>query len=167
MDTSKLFNKAMESSWGLKKLNFILKRFIPFNAPHKFQIIELKVESAKTKIPYIRKNMNHLKGLHACCLATATEYTCGIVLGNKYGLSKYRLIMKNLEMEYFYQGKMEAETTFQLPQETIKLIKHFENGNEDKLLIKCEVNTHDLDRNLLCTGKILWQIKKWDKVRTK
>ena len=167
MDTEKFFKQAMQSSWGLTKLNFLLKRFIPFNSPHGFHITELTPDSATTKIPYIRKNMNHLKGLHACCLATATEYTSGIALGNKFGLSKYRLIMKTLSMEYVYQGKMEAFVKYHIPQNIIESIEKFEIGDQDKLLITCEVKTFDIEKNHLCTGTIEWQLKKWNKVRTR
>ncbi len=167
MNTQKFFDQAMESSWGLKKLNFLLQRMIPFNKPHRLVVSELKQNSAKVKIPYVRKNMNHLKGLHACCLATATEFCCGIVLGNKYGLSKYRLIMKNLEMEYLYQAKMESFSFFELPEDTLNSIAEFERGEEVKLLIQCIVKTFDIQNNHLATGTIIWQLKKWEAVKTK
>lgn len=167
MDTKKFFDQAMQSSWGLKKLNFLLHRFIPFNRPHKLMITELKKESAKVRIPYIKKNLNHIKGIHACCLATATEYVSGIVIGNKYGMNKYRLIMQTLDMEYLYQGKMESFSEYILTDDILKSIDDFEAGTEDKVIIICEVKTHDTEGNHICTGKVKWQLKKWSKVRTK
>lgn len=167
MDTKKIFDQAMKSSWGLKKLNFLLHRYIPFNLPHKFMITELESERAKVKIPYIKRNMNHLKGIHACCLATASEYATGIVIGNNFGFKKYRLIMQTMEMEYFYQAKMESYLEYKLESHVVEAAKLLDEGKEDKVIVICEAQIHDIEGNHISTGKIKWQLKSWNKVKTK
>ena len=80
MDFEKYVNAAKNSKFGLFKLNLGLGYVIPFNRPHKIKILEIKDDSVKTIIPYRRKNFNHIKGLHACGMATAAEFSSGFML---------------------------------------------------------------------------------------
>ena len=92
MDFEKYVNAAKTSKFGLFKLNLGLGYVIPFNRPHKIKILEIKDDSVKTIIPYRRKNFNHIKGVHACGMATAAEFSSGFMLLTKLGSKKYRLI---------------------------------------------------------------------------
>src|SRR6187402_1605157 len=100
-----LFKKAAHSGFFLKLLNVTLSRLIPFNGPHRLHIEKIEDDSLEISLPYIRRNLNHLKGLHACALAALSEYTCGLMLSRKLPPGEFRLIMKELNMTYHYQGR--------------------------------------------------------------
>lgn len=167
MKLDSLFKKAMVSKLGLTQLNFVLNRGIPFNGPHRFKIVKLGPSEAKVFVPFIRKNKNHIKGMHACCLATAAEYTSGLVLLNALDTSQYRLIMKSLNMEYFYQAKMNVHSHYQLSQKELdeNIIKVIQE--KGSVTYTCSVDIKDTEQNHICTGKIEWQIKNWNQVKTK
>lgn len=167
MNVKKLINQAKSSKWGRFKLNLILQRFIPFNRPHGLKVIEISDEHAVVKIPYWKINQNHLKGIHACCLATAAEYCSGFLLLHKMGMKDYRLIMESMHVSYKYQGKTEAFATYTISE------TDFENSimkplkSEGLVYKKCVIQVKDKNGNLLCEATTNWQIKKWDKVKTK
>lgn len=167
MDLSNLVERARHSRFYQWLLNRGLDRMIPFNGPHGFHIVEIDEHAIKTRIPYRRKNFNHIRGLHACALATISEFTTGFMLIRKLDPKKYRLIMQRMEMDYHYQGKMDAFAAFSatpewLEQNIITPLQH-----QEAVVVPCEVKIHDAQGNHLTTGKIFWQIKDWSKVRTK
>lgn len=65
-----LLQDAERSPIRLWLLNRIVARAIPFNAPHGIRIQRITPFGIQATLPYRRKNLNHLKGLHACSLAT-------------------------------------------------------------------------------------------------
>src|SRR5688572_1716473 len=162
-----IVEKAKTSSFYLGLLNFSLSRMIPFNKPHGFRIVELTNTSLKTVIPYRRSNLNHIRGLHACSLATLSEFTTGFLLITRLDAKKYRLIMQRLEMDYHYQGKTDAHAQFSLTQQWFQTNVYTPLTNNPATLVVCEVLIHDDKGNHLTTGKVHWQIKSWDKVKTK
>ncbi len=167
LDPTKLFEKAKHSKRHLRLLNFGLSRMIPFNKPHGFKIAEITDWSVKVNIPYKRSNFNHIKGIHACALATASEYSTGLVLLNRLDPKAYRIIMQKMEMQYHYQAKKDTQVVFEinevwLENEVLKPLK-----TQESVIIDCEVKSYDKEANHLTTGHIFWQIKPWDKVRTK
>ena len=115
-DPNEVYHKAKTSSFYMRVLNWSLSRMIPFNKPHGFKIVAIDDYSVKTIIPYRKSNFNHIRGLHACALATISEFTTGFLLVSKLDAKKYRLIMQRLEMEYHYQGKMDAFAEFQISE---------------------------------------------------
>lgn len=167
MDVKKLINNAKKSKFDLWILNFLFLRGIPFNAPHKVKVVSITDDTVKARFPYIRKNLNHVKGLHACGLAALSEFTAGTTLMSRIDAKKYRLIMKELKMEYFYQGKADAYAEFTLSDDWIlqHVIKPLETA--DHVYVECAVKVHDAKGNHLCTGTSYWQLKNWDKVKTK
>ncbi len=163
----KIVNKAYDSKFYLWVLNNILYKAIPFNKPHRFEIVALQKDAITIKLPYKRKNLNHIKGIHACALATVSEYSTGFLLISNIDPSKYRLILKDLSMAYHYQGKTEVTAGFTLTQDWLeeKVYKPLENQESIDLL--CEVKTYDIHNNHISTGKVNWQVKSWEKVKTK
>jgi acyl-coenzyme A thioesterase PaaI-like protein len=159
--------KAKHSSFYRRILNALLDRMVPFNSPHKFRIMEIGDFHLKTLIPYRRKNLNHIKGLHACALATVSEFTTGFMLLSKLDAKKYRLIMKRLEMEYHYQGKVDAVATFSISEDWLKESIYDPLKEQESVVIPCEVKIFDIQNNHLTTGNVYWQIKDWQKVKTK
>lgn len=167
MNFEKYIADAKSSKFGLWKLNFGLFRMIPFNKPHGIKILEIKDNSVKTVIPLKRKNMNHIKGIHACGMATAAEFASGFQLLTQLGPRKYRLIMESLEMVYHYQAKTAITAEFEASNEWIESTIKRPLENNDSVLVKCEIKLFDTERNHVATGYTNWQIKPWAKVRTK
>jgi len=166
-DPAKILEKAKKSSLYLGLLNFSLDRMIPFNKPHGFRIVEIDDYKLKTKIQYKPRNFNHIRGLHACALATLSEFTTGFLLVTKLDAKKYRIIMQKLEMSYHYQGKMDAFAEFTLSEEWLNENVYRALEDKEAIVIVCEVKIHDKSGNHLTTGLVHWQIKDWSKVKTK
>jgi acyl-coenzyme A thioesterase PaaI-like protein len=162
-----IIEKAKSSGFYLKLLNFSLSRMIPFNKPHDFKIVELGDYHLKTLIPYKKRNFNHIRGLHACALATLSEFTTGFLLITRLDAKKYRLIMQRLEMDYHYQGKMDAFAEFTISEEWISQHITGPLKTQEAVVAVCEVKVHDNKGNHLTTGKVHWQVKDWTKVKTK
>lgn len=167
MVSNTFIERAKHSKLYLWMLNTGLARMIPFNKPHGFKILELGDNHVKTLLPYKRKNFNHIRGLHACALATLSEYTTGLLLITKLGFDKYRIIMQRLEMDYHYQGKMDAVANFTISEPWLRQHIYDPLKTQDSAVITCEIKIHDLQNNHLTTGKVHWQIKEWKRVKTK
>jgi acyl-coenzyme A thioesterase PaaI-like protein len=166
-EAAKILEKAKHSSFYLKLLNWSLSRMIPFNRPHGFRVMEIDDYRIQTRMPYRKSNFNHIRGLHACGLATISEFTTGFLLLSSLDMKKYRIIMQRLEMNYHYQGKMDATAEFAISKEWLeeKVVKPL--TAEDAVVVPCEIKIHDVKGNHLTTGTVFWQIKDWSKVRTK
>jgi acyl-coenzyme A thioesterase PaaI-like protein len=166
-DPAKIVEKAKHSSLYLKLLNWSLDRMIPFNKPHGFRVVEIGDHHLKTFIPYKKRNFNHIRGLHACALATISEFTTGFLLVTKLDAKKYRLIMQRLEMDYHYQGKTDAYAEFRLSPEWFESSIYAPLKTQDATVVICEVKIFDEKQNQLTTGRVHWQVKDWSKVKTK
>jgi len=167
IDKNAVIQKAKTSTFYLRLLNWGLNRMIPFNKPHGFKILEIGDYKLKTHIPYKKSNFNHIKGLHACSLATISEFTTGFLLLSKLDATQYRLIMQRLEMDYHYQGKMDATATFEISASWLEEFIYIPLKLNPAVVVICEVKIHDVKGNHLTTGKVHWQIKDWAKVKTK
>ena len=117
LDPAKIIEKAKHSAFWRWVLNQSLYRMVPFNRPHKFKVVEIDDYFLKALIPYRRSNFNHIRGLHACALATISEFATGFLLLSRLDIRKYRLIMQRIEMDYHYQGKMDAYAAFRISDE--------------------------------------------------
>jgi hypothetical protein len=167
MDILKIVEKAKKSGFYLRVLNIGLNRKIPFNRPHNFKIVEIGDHHLKILVPYKKSNFNHIKGIHACALATVSEFTTGFLLLSRLDQEKYRIIMKSIKMDYHYQAKMDAYGTFYISEEWLEALVYNPLATKDKIEVDCEVNIYDKDANHISTGIVKWQIKSWDKVKTK
>jgi hypothetical protein len=167
MNLTSIINKAQDSQFYLWLLNQGLSRMIPFNKPHGFKITAIEPNRIQTKLPYKKRNFNHIKGIHACAMATLSEYTTGLMILYKLDVKKYRIIMQRLEMDYHFQAKMDAFAEFSINEEWVKNEVEKPLEKEDAIVIPCEIKLFDQKKNHLSTGKIYWQIKPWEKVKTK
>lgn len=158
-----LLKNADKSKSGLRKLNWVLARVIPFNSPHRIKISKISNERVEAILPFRKRNMNHLKSLHAAAIMTVGEFCSGIWLMKRIG-SKYRLIMKSCEIEYFKQGRSDAKAVYDLSDEDwqLKIAKPLKSDGVVQHL--CEVNVLDKDENLLALVHVKWQIKDWSQV---
>lgn len=160
LSLEKLVVKSYQSKFWLRILNYSLWFKIPFNKPHRLIIKEITENSITVHIPYIWKNLNHLRGIHACALATASEYTCGFLLISRLSAQKYRLIMRSMHVDYIKQGKSDLYVHFKLEEEKIEGLK-----NKLKIETQCieilEVEVRDAQQNLISVAKLEWQLKEW------
>ncbi len=150
----------------LMVLDKILRFVIPFNSPHDFKLMIVDESQVSIKIPYKRSNFNHLKGIHACAIATVGEYCAGLSLIKEFPASKYRPILSNLKVEYTYQGKTELIGTIMIDQgQMAEVRKKLET--EDKTLVELVTTIIDKEQNKVASVTTTWQLKRWDKVKTK
>lgn len=140
---------------------------IPFNKPHGFKVSKISESRIKTTLPYRKSNFNHIKGIHACAMATVSEFATGFLLLSRLDPQKYRIIMQTLQMDYHYQGKMDAYAEFEMTDEWLEANVYSPLENADRVVVICKVKIIDISGNHLSTGKVHWQVKPWDKVKTK
>ncbi len=157
--------KSYSSKFWLEILNYGLWFKIPFNKPHLLRITSLSRNSISVKIPYKRRNLNHLRGIHACALATASEYACGFLLISRLSSEKYRLIMRSMHVDYIKQGKSEVYVNFNLDEIKINEIKS-KLEKEPQCLEVLEVEIRDAKKNLISIAKLEWQLKDWKRVES-
>lgn len=164
---AKLFEDAKKSPWGLKKLNFALKIGIPFNSPHGIKIIHLSDNKVQTFIPYKRKNLNHIKGIHACGMATVAEFCSGLLLLSRLNPAEYRLIMQEMNVKYTYQGKSDVTATFEMPENEIDSLLKAPLKSDGVVMYTAHIQLHDASNNLVAEAATTWQVKSWEKVKMK
>lgn len=148
-------------------LNFLLPWVIPFNRPHGFKVVPLKAGGISVRIPYWRINQNHIRGIHACCIATASEMCSGLSVLEQLDPKQYRLIMRSLHVQYHYQAKEAAVATCvpvasEIVERVVKPLV-----TQDAVDYTSTVETHDASGKHLATATVTWQVKPWEKVRTK
>ncbi len=161
-----LMQQAQHSKFKLWLLNRGALRMIPFNNQHGFIINKITPESIETKAPYQKRNFNHLRGIHACGLATIGELSAGMLLLMVFNPSKYRVIMSHLEVDYHYQAKMPVRSIAEMKaDEQQQLLQQLDSG--EVILKEMHSNLYDDDKNHIATVKTTWQLKPWSKVKTK
>jgi hypothetical protein len=75
--------------------------------------------------------------------------------------------MQRMEMDYHFQGKMDAFAEFQVTEEwyTSEIVDPLTRA--DAVVVPCTVKVIDAKGNHLTTGVVYWQVKNWSKVKTK
>lgn len=167
MNLSALLSSARTSGFKRWWLQHALNWSIPFNRPHGFHVRPLPEGGISVRIPNWRINHNHIRGVHACALATAAEMCSGLSLLEKLDPRQYRLIMRSLLMEYHYQAKMETTATCVLSDADLESKVIAPLRSSDRVDHTSTVRLEDKAGNHIATGTITWQVKAWDKVRTR
>ncbi len=167
MDLPRLLERGRTSKVHRWLLNIGLRWSIPFNKPHGFRVVPLLHGGIRVEVPYRRANRNHIRGIHACCLATAAELCTGLALIGRMDHGKYRLIMMGMQMDYHWQAKSKAYAEY-IPSEA-EVERHLlaPLRLNAVCLFTAEVLLRDDGGNTLATGRITWQLKPWGQVRTK
>ncbi len=163
---SRLLENAKKSKFSLWKLNFLLDFVIPFNSRHGIIVAEVGEDFIRTKIPFEERNMNHIHGIHACAIATISEFATGLLMMTKLDPSKYRIIMKELKMEYHFQAKMALIAEARMDSESLKREILMPLQSVEKITRTVVAEVHDTKMNHVATGTIAWQIKRWESVKT-
>lgn len=165
----KLIDKLLASpnEVSLMALNKVLTIGIPFNAPHGFKLKKITNHQVVVALPNRKLNHNHLGGIHACAMATVGEFCAGISLISSFGISKYRLIMSEMNCEYTWQGRTDLEgTCIRSGIDTDAIAKGLAKEGiyfQPLETIISEVSTG----KEVCRVKTVWQLKQWEKVQTK
>jgi acyl-coenzyme A thioesterase PaaI-like protein len=162
-----LLSKARHSAFRRWWLRHALDLVIPFNRPHGFRVVPLPEGGIEVQVPYRRVNLNHIKGIHACALATASEMCSGLSVLEHLDPQRYRLIMRSMRMDYHYQAKTRARARCMpdpaaLRREVIEPLAKGQAVDHTSV-----VEVHDAAGRHVCTGTITWQVKAWEHVRTK
>ncbi len=155
--------RAKQSALWLWLLNIALQYTIPFNKPHAIKITRIGDNDIEVILPYIRKNQNHLQGMHACALATACEYACGLLLISRMDPAYYRLLMKNMRMDYKLQAKENVKIRFRI--EEGYLLKLKEKISDTGLALEhYQIHAYNQTGEIICTAELEWQLKAWTKI---
>lgn len=161
-----LIQKAEHSKLYMWLLNRVMSHAVPFNKPHGFKVIDITSHHVTTFAAYRKKNFNHVRGIHACAIATVGELAAGIVLMYHFSPAKFRFIMSNMQIDYHYQAKKNITAMAILAAEDkINILKTLENTDKTTQLVVSEIR--DEDHQLIATVKTTWQIKSWKNVKTK
>ena len=168
LSPSELIDKLMRDPNPIKKaiFNKILGQIIPFNAPHGFTVDEISDDSITIYLPYKKNNLNHVKGIHACALATLGEYCSGLLLLYNVG-DNYRLILSQLEAQYFYQGKLDVIGNATVIKSDIDNIVNELKSGAESVYKKMTTVITDKQGNKIAEVTANWQIKNWKKVKLK
>ncbi len=142
-------------------LNLVFPHVIPFNKPMGLKVLSLTENGSEVLIPLKRANYNHLGTIHAGALATVGEYTAGILVLCHFDFSKYRLILKTLNAEYFKQAKKNSKAISRWNESSI--VKNPDGSMDVPMLTEL----FDIDGLKVAEVKTLWQVKSWDSVKTK
>ncbi|HKC69342.1 MAG TPA: DUF4442 domain-containing protein [Bacteroidia bacterium] len=162
-----LIQKARHSKFYLWVLNFFLLRTVPFNNPHKLKIQGIADDGITIVAPYTKNNLNHIKGIHACLLATLCEYATGLSLLLHLSPKEYRIILKNIGMTYHFQAKTEVFVKFNITKKEIEENILLPLKNQEAIFKEFTIDVYDANKNHICTGLINWQIKAWKNVKMK
>ncbi|HRN36757.1 MAG TPA: DUF4442 domain-containing protein [Flavobacteriales bacterium] len=167
MELQRLIEHSRSSALARWWLNAVLRRMIPFNRPHGFRVVPMPSGGIRVVVPARRTNRNHIKGIHACCLATAAELCSGLALMEHLDPKHIRIIMKSLAMEYHYQAKSGAYAEYAPSAEELETRVAGPLRAGQAVLHEAEVRVCDSQGKHVATGRITWQMKPWDKVRTR
>lgn len=164
----KLIDKliANPSRTNLIALDKVLKVGIPFNAPHGFTIQEMNEETVRISLPNRKLNHNHIGGVHACAMATVGEFCAGLSILASFGISRYRLIMSEMNVKYSYQGRTDLEGVCS-PQQIDKEAIQKALETEGRYLQTLVTYIRDKNGNEVAVVTTTWQLKPWESVKTK
>jgi len=95
-----------------------MQEVIPFNRPHRIAIASLTEDACTARLPFRRRNLNHLGTMHACALATVAEYASGLCVLSVLGVGNHRLIMSNLSVAYVRRAQSACLATATLDKAT-------------------------------------------------
>jgi acyl-coenzyme A thioesterase PaaI-like protein len=156
--------KAKSSSFYLWILNHLLWRFIPFNHHHRVTIQSVADNNISVRLPYRKSNQNHLKGMHACALATLCEYACGIGLMTRLDPTLFRIILKEIRVDYLTQARSTVYATFELDEHELEQDIIIPLNEKGSVVKQFSIEAYDSTGKKVCVGEITWQLKRWDRV---
>jgi acyl-coenzyme A thioesterase PaaI-like protein len=158
---------ANPTSINLMALDKVLALGIPFNAPHGFKIKKINSDAVVIELPDKKLNHNHLSGVHACAIATVGEFCAGMSILSAFGISKYRLILSELNVKYTYQGRTNLEglcVPSQINKDEVE--KALESEGKFLQTLVTTIREKETGKDV-ATVTTTWQLKPWNLVKTK
>ena len=159
----KLITKS-DSKVGLYTLQKLFILGIPFNKPHAIKFEELTHLKSSLSMGNKRINHNHLGGIHACAIATVGEFTAGLLLCKNFEMSKYRVIMKDIHVDYYKQARSDLETLAEVSIDHINKMKK-SILTENKAFICLLTHIYNNKGEEIALVKTNWQLKDWSKTK--
>lgn len=150
-------------------LNAVFKWIVPFNAPHGIRVLSFSNEEVRVNLPDSRVNWNHLKGTHACAMATACEFCSGLAVLAQFEMKDYRLIMNRLEVDYMRRPVKgdcvaKADISPNLREELQHLIS---KSADDAARFVIPSVLFDASGSEVARAQVHWHIKAWNDVKYK
>ena len=163
---SYLLNRSHVGGKYLNLLNWIFDQKLGFNAPHKIKIKRLNQHSATVSLPMIKRNTNHIGTIHACAMATIGEFSSGVLLLKNFSPLKYRLILRDLKIEFEKQATSNLSAEVNLSNGEIEslLTKLRENDSAE---VEMKTSLFDKEGTLVARTYTTWQLKDWTKTQFK
>lgn len=160
-----LIQKATHAKTYLWLLNRVMNHAVRFNKPHGFQVVRITQEYVETFAPYHKKNWNHVRGIHACAIATVGELSAGLMLMYHFSPTDYRIILSQIHIDYHYQAKKNIISKAAVTvDEKNKMLESL--NTQPKTLCTVISEIRDDDAKHIATVQTQWQIKKWVDVKT-
>lgn len=72
-----------------------------------------------------------------------------------------------MELKYLYQGKIAANAVFELTEESLEKEINGPLKNGEVIYYNAQISVKDEKGNELCIANTNWQLKPWNKVKTK
>ena len=143
-----------------------MQEVIPFNRPHRISVLEVSTKGCKVFLPDRRRNRNHLGTMHACAIATAAEYVSGLNLVEACDMSKFRLIMSKIVVDYIRRPNGSCIAESSLSKSDLSLIN---KGLDAEGVTKFDMlsTVTDSKNETVAKATIHWQVKSWEKVHVK
>ncbi|MDA0728721.1 MAG: YiiD C-terminal domain-containing protein [Bacteroidetes bacterium] len=157
----RLLNKQIEAakSGRVTWISRLLQEVIPFNRPHRLRVVSLSDHSCTIALPFRRRNKNHLGTMHACAIATASEYAAGMCVLATLGVGGFRLIMSDLHVTYVRRGEMDCQATASFPEEVKQdMIRGLDLDGKAQFDMVSEVS--DAKGQPVARAVVTWHIKR-------
>lgn len=167
MNLPALLAAARTSAWKRFLLNQGLNFTIPFNSPHGFRVEPMKTGGIRVRIPWWHVNRNHIRGMHACALATGAELCSGLSLLEHVDQKQYRLVMASLHMDYHKQGMGTAFAECRPSKDELQHALFIPLETQESARYEGRVDVQDASGVILASATITWQLKKWSAVKTR
>jgi hypothetical protein len=161
---SRLLEWSAGSPLKFRLLNVLLKRLIPFNVPHRLKVLQLSADSVEVALPFCRANRNHIGGIHACAMATAAEFSSGLLLLKHFDLSCHRLIMMEMTVRYSKQGRSDLIARCCLPAGDP--VEKWQAVLKEQGSVEVELSPFVLGSSgeTIAQASIRWHIKPWEQI---
>lgn len=136
----------------------LMQEVIPFNRPHRIAIASLTEDTCTARLPFRRRNLNHLGTMHACALATVAEYASGLCVLSVLGVGNHRLIMSNLSVAYVRRAQSACLATATLDEGTRAwLVRELNEFGKAQFDLVSHVT--DADGEEVAVATMTWHVK--------
>lgn len=136
-----------------------MQEVIPFNRPHRIQMVKVAQEEVLVSLPLRRRNTNHLGTMHACALATAAEYASGLCVLATLDMSTHRLIMSDLQVTYPRRAESNCRVKAEWGDESRqRALQELEQTGRHQFQMKSVV--FDETGEVVAEALVTWHVKR-------